>query len=308
MNKAILFTLKFTLSVLFFYCLSNFVDFNESIQLLSSFDINLFIYLCLLLLIILILSAFKWIFFSRQLKIYISKSNAIRIIMCGHFFNQILPTSIGGDAYRVLALKRTYKLSFTNAASSVFGDRIVGLLLFIVFFFIAFLVDDQINSDIFIQGFFFTLLFFLLALSISCFFLYRLKIHTNLNHFLPKILLYTKKLISCFRLNKNFFSFIALSFTIQLTNIFIFYFLFHYFNQPISFIQCLGLVSLSLIASALPLSISGWGVRESSLLFMVSLVVVGYDPAVIILISLLYGLVNLVTGLFGFFFLNFKRL
>lgn len=58
---------------------------------------------------------------------------------------------------------------------------------------------------------------------------------------------------------------------------------------------CFVLVPFAAILTALPISISGWGVREGALVAMFAQT--GADPAAVLSVSVLYGLTGLVVGL-----------
>ena len=51
---------------------------------------------------------------------------AVRLTLIGYFFNQTLPSTLGGDAFRIWGAYRA-GLSLTDAASSVILDRLVAL-------------------------------------------------------------------------------------------------------------------------------------------------------------------------------------
>jgi len=57
----------------------------------------------------------------------VSRRRLLRLVMVGLFFNQILPSSVGGDVARGLGLAER-SIPRATAAASVVGDRVVGVL------------------------------------------------------------------------------------------------------------------------------------------------------------------------------------
>ncbi|MEI6234917.1 MAG: lysylphosphatidylglycerol synthase transmembrane domain-containing protein [Planctomycetota bacterium] len=72
------------------------------------------------------LSAFRWSTLSEMGGRPVRYLDALNVYFCGMFFNICLPTSIGGDVFRVVGLGRKTG-SKTAAFASVFMDRNVGL-------------------------------------------------------------------------------------------------------------------------------------------------------------------------------------
>ncbi len=69
----------------------------------------------------------RWRLVLRQLDAHLSAGRTLAILLLGAFFNQCLPSSIGGDGVRVLQARRS-GLSLGVAARSVLLDRLAGML------------------------------------------------------------------------------------------------------------------------------------------------------------------------------------
>lgn len=95
---------------------------------------------------------FKIVLFAQ--KIYFSLIEAIRLTFIGVFFNNFLPTSVGGDVVKgYYASKKTGRT--LESFSAVVADRFVGLLTFVLIAFISFLllgkyIDNQIKYTVLI--------------------------------------------------------------------------------------------------------------------------------------------------------------
>jgi glycosyltransferase 2 family protein len=81
---------------------------------------------------------------------------------------------------------------------------------------------------------------------------------------------------------------------VQIFSVVLFFVLGRSVGVPLSFLDCLLLVPPALLLSALPVSLSGWGVREGTLAGMFALV--GMAPADIVVVSILYGLTGPAIG------------
>lgn len=73
----------------------------------------------------------RWSYVIESLRHHISFGTAFRLTMVGQFFNQCLPSNIGGDAMRMYYL-RNAGIDTPVAISSVLLDRIMGLVVLIV--------------------------------------------------------------------------------------------------------------------------------------------------------------------------------
>ena len=95
---------------------------------------------------------FKIVLFAQ--KIYFSLIETIRLTFIGVFFNNFLPTSVGGDV--VKGYYTSQKTGRTlESFSAVVADRFVGLLTFVLIAFISFLllgkyIDNRIKSTVLI--------------------------------------------------------------------------------------------------------------------------------------------------------------
>jgi uncharacterized membrane protein YbhN (UPF0104 family) len=76
----------------------------------------------------LLLTGVRWYFVSQLVGAGIRLRFAMRLILVGQFFNQVLPSSVGGDGVRAWLLSRE-GISLRHALVSVICDRAVALVL-----------------------------------------------------------------------------------------------------------------------------------------------------------------------------------
>jgi uncharacterized protein (TIRG00374 family) len=90
---------------------------------------------------------FRWWLLLRTQSIYISLWAAVRLHFLGLFYNNFMPSSVGGDLLRAWYVTKHTDKRF-EAALSVFVDRIIGLLstLVIAAFFYLLFMHGQTNA------------------------------------------------------------------------------------------------------------------------------------------------------------------
>ena len=95
-----------------------------------------------ILLVSLLLTMVRWHIVSNIVGAGISYRLAIRLILLGQFFNQVLPSSVGGDGMRAWLLSRE-GISIRLTLVSVVCDRVAGLVTLII------IVAITLRSDTF---------------------------------------------------------------------------------------------------------------------------------------------------------------
>ncbi|MEJ2648959.1 MAG: lysylphosphatidylglycerol synthase transmembrane domain-containing protein, partial [Sedimentisphaerales bacterium] len=89
----------------------------------------------------------RWWILLRTQSIYISYWAAVRLHFLGLFYNNFMPSSVGGDFIRAWYVTKHTDKRF-EAALSVFVDRIIGLLstvIIAVFFYVVFLQRQSVH-------------------------------------------------------------------------------------------------------------------------------------------------------------------
>jgi len=215
-----------------------------------------------------------------------------RYLMISLWFNLALPSSVGGDAVRIWALTRT-GISISQASNSVILDRVSALLAVAILIGIGipFIASEVAGYDLVIG------MFSLIIMTIIGFFilLFSDKIFNKWRH--VKIINLVIELSKQSRI--IFKSPIILISAILIHGItaFAFYLISLSFSMNIGFLDVLVIMPSVILLSALPISISGWGVREGSL--VIGLGIYGVDVSVALAASVLFGLCSIMVGLFG---------
>ena len=220
---------------------------------------------------------------------------ATAVTFVGALFNQVLPTSMGGDVARAW-LARGGSLSTADAVSSVVVDRIVGSVGLVVFVAAMTLVAGaRLGAPLVVA--------FLLALvpvgAAGCFVL-------SLGR-LPGLLGRWRARLGGDRLARDLGAvwarrglavwLLGLSMVGQVLAAGIGYAVVVGTGIGLSFVDCLLIFPAMVLATMVPISFAGWGVREGAAVFLLGLVGVG--PAVAVAVSIVFGATQAIAALPG---------
>lgn len=288
-NK-IIFIIKLIVSfTLLYWIYSTYFKEKEIISSIE-FDIK---YFCFAILIYII----HYLVLSYRLKtILIQSKNNFQLIKCFHLimvgqvFNQILPSSIGGDAVKILYLNRA-NVKLNISTISIVYDRLIGFFSLLIIAFIShFFISDHIKI---ISESYLTLIFVVLVILIILILIFK-------NLFL-KI-----KFFSTIIFNFKFFHIILISSIIsQLIELYGIYIISKSLNINIDFLYIIAFMPIILLITAVPISIGGWGVRESISIYLFSFLAI--NEFKIALFSICIGLVVALTSSIGVYFLIAKK-
>lgn len=238
------------------------------------------------------LSAYRWQLIMHHLHF----GQSFNFYWCsyfkGSFFNQGLPTSIGGDVLRVLDVAN---LGFRkrDAFYGVLVDRGIGLLALVglslsVFFFSAHLLPANVYYLVLLIT---ALLFVALALLVCLWKYYNLQHH-------PRLILINLLLETLHKsLAKQRVLLAGTSLLIPILAIVGFFITGWSLGLRYSLDVYFLIVPLSILLTIIPVSLAGWGVREGTLLALFSLL--GADHATVLAMSALYGFMLIIVSMPG---------
>lgn len=222
--------------------------------------------------------------------------SALRLVLIGHFFNQALPSSVGGDAVRVWCAWRA-GLGFAAAANTVIIDRamtLVSLLLLTVaglpwlFAIIADPVPRWALSSVIVAGLAGYAAF--LALTSLPQFLTRWRV--------VRAVLGLAGLARKVSLDPRYaLPVIALSMVSFVGFAFIVFVLAEAMQLGVTVRDCVLLVPPVILVTVVPISIAGWGVREGAM--VVAFAFIHVPPSAAFAVSVLFGLTLAVASLPG---------
>jgi uncharacterized protein (TIRG00374 family) len=241
-------------------------------------------------------AAWRWRLVMRPLGYPMKLPFYMQSYFKGSFFNQGLPTSIGGDAIRVLDVARE-GYATGEAFTGVFIDRVLGL----VGLLLLNLAANALAPDLLPQGVFLTI---------------NLLVGAGLFGFLVLLMLRRFDVLQRWNVSRLFhgaseklalvlarprdlgvqFGLSLLVHALSMVAIFL-------IGRSVGMEQSLGtfmvIVPPVILLTLVPVSLAGWGVREGAMIGLFALV--GAPKAAVLSMSILYGLTLIVGSLPGFY-------
>jgi hypothetical protein len=136
---------KLVVTAILIYFIFSKVDFSTIIKILAGIRPWLILFLLAIYLLMIVLSCLKWQLFLKARSINISVSNLVPYYLIGYFFNNLLPSSVGGDLFRSYFLGKDID-SHTKSFSSVFLERITGLVALLFVAIISLILNVKLIS------------------------------------------------------------------------------------------------------------------------------------------------------------------
>jgi glycosyltransferase 2 family protein len=243
-------------------------------------------------------SAWRWCIVTTAIGHKLEFRRSLTFVLIGYFFNLTIVSSVGGDAVRMWKAHRA-GLPGMVAVSSVIIERLTQVLahLFIVAGSVPILFYRVHDTTMRVA------IVLLLALGAVCF-----GILLMLDRLPPKL-----RKLRIFGASAQFSSYlrlvllnpaaaapaILLGFVNQITVVAVIWMLAVALRLHISFSDCLIAVPAALLVTALPITISGWGLREGA--FVVGFGYLGLAGSDAFTLSVLFGLLNTIVRLPGGF-------
>lgn len=274
-----------------------FTDTGRLIEYMRGVSLPGFLLAACLIFSLAYLQAVRWRYVVHSMDGALSARDAWRIVVIALFFNQTLPSSIGGDAIRILEAKRI-GMSLGHAASSVIADRMFALaaLLILVVAGLPYVISLLPNSSA-IFGLVALLVVMLMGF-VLVFVLDSLPFIANRD---GRVWSGLRDVSGASR--KAFLApaaalpALSLAMLMQLGIVLSAFILGVSSGLDIGFFELLALLPAVLIVQVAPVSVAGWGTREGAMILVLGLV--GVHPSEALGISVLLGLALLLSGLPG---------
>jgi uncharacterized protein (TIRG00374 family) len=263
-----------------------------------------------LLLLTFVATGVRWHIILEQLGADMRTASAVRYTFIGGFFNQLLPSGMGGDVFRVW-YAREFGLSTGAALASVLIDRLLGMLSIVAIVAagvpaVLWMKPSAQLATAAIAGIVLLASGIALFLSLDAF---ARPLERLLHRLAPdRIRAVALRLVSAAAWSARSSRRIllawpygpiamALSIGIQLLVGFSVFLLFQSVGQSVAFVAVLYLFAFVQLLSMLPISFAGWGLREGAM--VVAFQLAGVPPESALGISILFGLCLLVSSLPG---------
>jgi uncharacterized protein (TIRG00374 family) len=250
------------------------------------------------LLVLAIVQTARWLLIARALQIKdVSPGIALQSILIGMFFNQTLPSSMGGDAVRVWRL-RNAQARLSTIVNSVVIERICAVIAMVAIsamslpVLLSYLAPERlilglVALDIAIVSVIAALLF-LDKLPLPD----RLRRH-RANDLLARL---ATDLRGALGTRSGTYA-CALSLFIHIAVSTIFWILSKAIGAEIQLLLCVAFIPVVMLVTTLPISIAGWGVREGAAVTIFGLV--GVPAVQSVAASILFGLAVAVAAIPG---------
>jgi uncharacterized protein (TIRG00374 family) len=289
--------IKLIITIVMFYFLFKYVDFNNLVEILSKSHGGTIFIALLLQLASTYLAAYRWRLIMNILIFKESVSYYVKSYFKGAFFNQVLPSSIGGDAIRIIDLTQS-GYDKKEAFYGIFVDRVVGL--------VGLLVLNLLATIIFYGTFenSFSNLIILITLGgisgfLSLFYLEKLTFLANYK-FLNLFHRLARRLNSLYSDKTLLLKHIGVSVGVHFLSVLTLYALALSIDFHMSFQTFLIAVPPVFLLTIVPVSLAGWGIREGAMIGIFMLV--GADQTKVLAMSILYGLLLIISSLPGAYF------
>ncbi len=245
----------------------------------------------------LLLTGWRYALIGRAIDAALPTIEAIRLVLIGQFFSQTLPSAVGGDAVRAYMTTR-HGIRWGRAVSAVLCDRGVAMVVLMVLssatipIFLARIADPLARLFTPVPA-------LVVAIGLAALILGN---DTRLMR------------IGRWRIAKPFCVLVAdlrrivfaspesrtiipLSILVHLGVIASVWLLGRALRLDIAFLDCLVLVPPIVVATLVPVSIAGWGIREAAMIYGFGLV--GFAEADALALSVATGLAQIVAGVPG---------
>ena len=296
MRRLLSFLVKAAVSALLLYLSLRRVDLSSVGQRLSGLDLRWIAFILFILCAQMPLGALRWQEIVASCGSRLPLAKALRYSFIGQFFSQVLPSTVGGDAVRIWLLARG-GAGWPVAIYSVLIDRVVGVAVLAILVvgclpWTLNLVHDPVaRAALAVIGFG--------ALAAALVFL-----SLGLQHLrVMERWWLTRHLAAASRLGWRLCRSAggaraaALSFAIQLLTVLVAWGAAMAAHASVDFVHVLFLVLPVMLIATIPVSIAGWGVRESAMVLAFSYAGLAESDGLIV--SILFGAASLAIGGIG---------
>ena len=244
-----------------------------------------------------IISSYRWNLIMKTLDFREDFSFYFKSYFKGTFFNQALPSSIGGDAVRIIELGGL-GYSKKEAFYGIFIDRIVGLLGLLILN-----ITANFSYDALLPSWLYHLINITCTGSITGFIvlvmLRKMKFMARIR-FLDLFYELSRRFRTVYSDIPNITKQLALSVVIHLFSILSIYTLALSLGLEYDLGVYLVIVPPVFLFTLIPVSLAGWGVREGAMVGIFLLI--GAPKEAVLSISILYGLIVIIHSLPGMIF------
>ena len=240
--------------------------------------------------------ALRWKLMLEVCDSYLPARRIFKYLFIGYFFNQTLPSSLGGDAVRVWKSYRS-GVTLANSFNSVLLDRLAAMLGLLVL--IGALIP-QMPAVIHEKHAIWSIVAIVVAGILGFGVLLTLdqwglrRVHVRIVRLLVRLAGHARQAFLSWRTGSGT---VALSISVHILVALAVFVLALDLGIHVKFIDCVILVPPVILLTTIPVSIAGWGVREGAM--VVAFGYAGVPASDALALSLFYGFVLLLSGIPG---------
>ena len=278
------------------------LDFKALYHYVAQINISYYLLAIVLQIVSGLVAAYKWGKIMDRIGYQSHYNFYAKAYLVSSMFNQVLPTSVGGDAVRV-AYAHKLGGDLRKGFYGVFADRYYGIIgLLILNASTLFWLHDKIPSSVYtvVCLVTFTIGSSLLAALIpsQLHFLKEIK-------FIRGIYQLSHVLINSMGSLRQSLILLLLAILSNFLTIYAAYLIALSLNLPIQLLDLLGIMPVITLITLLPISFAGWGLREGAMVGF--LLFLDLPKAAILALSLLYGVMLILASLPGLYIYLFHR-
>ena len=288
---------KLLITIAIFYFLFQHIDFDQVVAILAKSHGGFILIALILQLGSTVMAAYRWRLIMQLLVFKERVSFYVQSYFKGTFFNQVLPGSIGGDAVRIIELSQM-GYDKKDAIYGIFVDRVVGL--------VGLLVLNLLANNLF-YGTFPTWLYQLINfITIGGILSFIALLNFHHLHFLERYkfidLIYRlgKRMQALYGDKRVLLQHIGVSVIVHLLSVLTIYALALSIDVKLPPQVFLIAIPPVFLLTIVPISLAGWGVREGAMVGI--LMLIGAQKEKILVISILYGLLLILSAMPGAYF------
>jgi uncharacterized membrane protein YbhN (UPF0104 family) len=296
MRGLLTFLAKVVISTFLLYLSLRRVDLGSIGQRLGGLDLRWVTFIIFILCVQMALLALRWREIVMACGAKLSLATALSYSFSGQFFSQVLPSTVGGDAVRICLLARG-GAGWPTASYSVLIDRVVGVSILAVLVIVCLpwtfnMIHDPIARAAL------TLIGFGALLGALVFLTFGVKrLRVMERWWLTRHLAAASRVAGRLCRSVTGARVAAFSFAIHLMTVMVAWGAAMAVHVAVDFVLALFLVLPVMLIATIPISVAGWGVRESAMILAFSYAgLAGTDG---LIVSILFGVANLAVGAIG---------
>ena len=304
MKSFLIFVLKSVVSFGSLYIVSRSIVWTDVGELLKHAHYSLMFFALVIFWAAQFFSALRCVYVARVLGGALDLSTSLRAHFVGLWFNQVLPTSLGGDFIKMAMLRKPLGLSL--AVRSAFLDRLSGLMFLLLATAIALPLYAQLfllHPDLVVA------LGFIavgggLTIILCAWAAHRVAKTTILK---PIVLKFIQIFSDIWEFKKGLplWEQVWTSAIVHFTGIITYVLIGLAFSVNVNFITFLLVVPVIFLITLIPVSYAGWGIREAGSVWIFSMV--GIEKEFSLAMSVSFGLLLVIAGMPGLLILIFKK-